>query len=134
MGRFVDLDKDDFIGKAALVAEQASGGPPRALVGLDIDWRAIVGAHLDEGVPPNVSPRVEWVAKPVAADGRTVGRATSVTWGPTVGKLIGFGHVEREYAETGATVTVEWELPGASRAFEAPATVSKLPFLELRRS
>ena len=134
MGRFIDLSKEDFIGRQALVAEQAAGGPPRALVGLDIDWRAIVEAHLELGVPPNVSSRVEWIAKPVTSEGRTVGRASSITWGPTVGKLIGFGHLERELTEVGTSVGVTWEIPGTGESIAATATVTDLPFLALQRA
>ena len=134
MGRFVDLDKDRFVGRDALLAEQEAGGPPRALVGLDIDWRAIVDAHVERAVAPNVSPRVEWVAKPVTSAGRPAGRATSITWSPTIGKLIGFGHLLREYAVEGNEVVVQWEIPGTGEAFGAPARVAPLPFLELRRT
>ena len=134
MGRFVDLDKRDFVGRDALVAEQEAGGPPRRMAGLDIDWRAITEAHLERGVAPNVSPRVEWVAKPVTSDGRTVGRASSVTWGPTVGKLIGFGHLERDLARPGTRVAVTWEIPGTGESIPAPATVADLPFLALSRT
>ena len=134
MGRFVDLDKGDFVGRDALVAEQAAGGPPRGMAGLDIDWRAITEAHLERGVAPNISPRVEWVAKPVTSDGRTVGRASSTTWGPTVGKLIAFGHLERELALPGTEVGVTWEIPGTGESIPAPATVADLPFLALSRT
>lgn len=133
MGRFVDLTKPDFIGREALVAEQESGGARRALAGLDIDWRAIVAAHLELGVPPNVSPRVEWVAKPVTGEGRVAGRASSITWGPTVGKLIGFGHLDRHLAGPGTEVTVVWDVPGAGVSIDVPAVVAKLPFLSLGR-
>ena len=72
--RFVDFSKAAFAGREALASEQEAGGPPRTLTGLDIDWRAVVEAHLERGVAPNVSPRVEWTAKPVRAGGRP-GRA-----------------------------------------------------------
>ena len=134
MGRFVDLEKEDFSGRQALVAEQEAGGPPRSLVGLDIDWRAIVDAHLEQGVAPNVSPRVEWVAKPVTADGERIGRASSVTWSPTVRKLIGFGHVDKSHAREGSELAVRWEIPGTGDVLAAPARVARLPFLELRRT
>jgi aminomethyltransferase len=133
MGWLVDLTKDEFVGKEALVAEQETGGPRRTLVGLDIDWHQIVAANVDQGVPPNVSPRVEWVAKPLTVEGRPVGRATSITWAPTVGKLIGFGHVEKGSGEPGTRVTITWDVAGTGTTIEALATVSKLPFLDLRR-
>ena len=134
MGPFVDLSKESFVGRDALVAEAEGGGPPRVLVGLDIDWRAIVAAHVDHGVPPNISPRVEWVAKPVSVDGNRVGRASSITWGPSVDRLIGFGHLDRALGEPGTEVFVDWAIPGTGTVLAAPATVSKLPFLELRRA
>jgi aminomethyltransferase len=134
MGWMVDLAKKDFVGKAALITEQESGGPRRRLVGLDIDWLQIVAAHVDRGVPPNVSPRVEWVAKPVIAEGRPVGRATSITWAPTAGKLIGFGHVEEGIGQAGTRVAITWDIAGTGVAIEAAATVAELPFLDLRRA
>lgn len=134
MGRFVDLSKEGFIGREALAAEQEAGGPPRTLTGLDIDWRAIVEAHLERGIAPNISPRVDWVAKPVHADGNPAGRASSITWGPTAGKLIGFGHLLRRLAEPGTKAGVVWEIPGAGESIEAPAEVVRLPFIELSRN
>jgi aminomethyltransferase len=134
MGWFVDLGKEDFVGREALAVEQGTGGPPRRLVGLDIDWRQIVTEHVDRGVPPNVSPRVDWVAKPVTMDGRAVGRASSVTWAPTVEKLIGFGHIEEPMAEPGTKLAVTWAIPGAGETIDATAAVANLPFLDLRRS
>ena len=133
IGRFVDFDKGDFIGKDALLSEQGVGGPPRALVGLDIDWRQVVAEHVDRGIAPNVSSRVEWVAKPVRADRAVVGRASSITWAPTIGKLIGFGHLNREVAEVGARVAVEWDIAGTGESAGITATVAELPFLQLRR-
>ena len=132
IGRFVDFYKGDFIGKEALL-EESEVGSPRALLGLDIDWRQVVGEHVDRGVAPNVSPRVEWVAKPVLANGEVVGRASSITWAPTIGKLIGFGHLNREVAEVGTDVAVEWAIAGTGESVGITATVSELPFLRLRR-
>ena len=134
MGRFVDLDKPDFVGREALLAEQAAGGPRRALVGLDIDWKAVVDACVSREVAPTISPRVEWVAKRATVDGETVGRASSVTWSPTVGKLIGFGHLARAVSEVGSPVAIEWDIPGTGDHVAVPATVTALPFLKLRRT
>ena len=39
LGRLVDLDKEvPFVGRSALRREHERGGPPRRLVGLDLDW------------------------------------------------------------------------------------------------
>jgi aminomethyltransferase len=133
MGAFVDLNKDEFIGKQALADEQEAGGPNRRLVGLDIDWRTVVDLHLEGEVPPNVSPRVRWEPLPVSIEGAAIGRASSVTWGPSVRKLIGFGHLNRRFAEEGAKVSVEWPLEGGGTG-PVPAEVVGLPFLPRRRT
>ena len=133
MEHLVDLDKPAFAGREALLAERAAGGPRRVLAGLDIDWRAVVDAHVTRDVAPTVSPRVEWVAKRVTVDGEAVGRASSVTWSPTVGKLIGFGHLATEVGEVGSRVAVEWEIPGTGDRVAVPAMVAPLPFLKHRR-
>lgn len=133
MGTFVDLNKGDFVGKEALLAEQAAGGPERKMVGLQIDWRALVELHLDRGVPPNVSPRVRWETLPAYIGDVRIGRASSVTWGPSVRKLIGFGHLVREHAEFGRTISVEWPIEASDPAL-IDAEVVDLPFLAHRRA
>jgi len=133
IGRFVDFYKGDFIGREALLREQEVGGPKRALVGLDIDWRQVVAEHVDRGIAPNVSSRVEWIAKPVRDGAAPVGRASSITWAPTIGKLIGFGHLDREAAGIGARVAVDWGIAGSGESAGIAATVAELPFLQLRR-
>lgn len=134
LGKFVDFDKGDFVGKEALLQEQERGGPSRTLMGLDIDWHQVVAEHVDRGIAPNVSRRVDWVAKPVTAGGEVVGRATSVTWAPTVGKLIGFGHLNRDVGNAGTAVSVEWPVAGTGEVAAVAASVSELPFLQLRRT
>ena len=132
LGGFVDLDKAEFVGKAALVAEQANGGPPRRLVGLELDWRAIADQHLDRDIPPNISPRVRWEPLPVSVDGAKVGRASSVTWAPSVGKMVGFGHLNVRFTGLGTTVHVEWPMPTGGPG-QVSAEVVVLPFLSDRR-
>jgi aminomethyltransferase len=133
MGGFVDFGKKDFVGKRALLEERGSGGPSRRLVGLNIDWRAIVALHLDRGVPPNVSPRVRWEALAVSSDGARIGRASSVTWGPTVQRMIGFGHLDRHFSQPGTTVSVDWPIGGGDVG-HVDAEVVELPFLSHRRA
>lgn len=74
------------------------------------------------------------MAKPVCVDGGRVGRASSITWGPSVDRLIGFGHLDKSLGEPGTVVFVDWAIPGTGTVFAAPATVSNLPFLQHRRT
>jgi aminomethyltransferase len=79
-----------------------------------------------------VRAEVSWVPLALQHDGRPTGRATSVTWSPTTGKLIAFGSVRRGLAEPGTRVEVLWDADGVSGP--VPATVVELPFVDLRRA
>ena len=83
LGRLVDLQKaSPFNGKRALLAEQAGGGPARRLVGLELEWAGIEGLFAKHDLAPAVSPMVHRDPVPVYKEGKQVGRATSITWGP----------------------------------------------------
>ena len=132
LGRLVALDKAaDFVGKRALVAEQAAGGPARRLVGLELDWSGIETMYAKHDLAPAVSPLVHREPVPVFKEGRQVGRATSITWGPTIKKMIGFGSVERSLESPGTRVSVEWTVEGERG--KVGATVVPTPFLDLQR-
>ncbi len=131
LGRLIDLEKGDFIGKEALAAEAAREGGVR-LAGLVCDADALLDAQRRVGVPPPALTRVQWYPKPLLHEGERVGRVSSLAWGASVGRLIGFAHVEAEHAEPGTTLTVQWELGGET--IDVPETVCELPFLKLRRA
>jgi aminomethyltransferase len=76
LGWAVKLDKDDFIGRAALLTVKHAG-PRRAFVGLDLEGRAIA-RH----------------GHPVLDGGRRVGEITSGTFSFTLGKAVAMGYVE----------------------------------------
>ena len=83
-------------------------------------------------LPPMVSPLVHRDPVPVYKDGRQVGRATSVTWGPTIKKMVGFGSLPtRRSPKPGTRVSVEWSVEGERG--KVAATVVPLPFLDLPR-
>ena len=99
LGRFVDLKKADFVGRAAALAEQASGGE-RRLITLDVEARD-ADAIGDE---------------PIYHAGKVVGWVTSGGYGHTVGKSLALGYVDKAVAES--TTGFEVELIGERR----PAT------------
>jgi aminomethyltransferase len=131
LGRLVDFGKADFVGKRALEAEQRAGGPKRRLVGLELDWYGIEGMFAKHGLPPMISPVVHRDPVPVYKQGRQVGRATSITWGQTVKKMIGFGSVPASLSAPGTRVSVEYSVEGERG--KVAATVVNLPFLNLPR-
>ncbi len=131
LGPFVDLSKPAFVGRHALELETRAGGPSRRLVGLDLDWPGIEAMFARHDLPPSVSAAVHRDPVPVYKEGRRVGRATSVTWGPTIKKMVAFGSLPPRLSEPGTRVSVEWTVEGERG--KVGATVVPLPFLDLER-
>jgi aminomethyltransferase len=128
LGRLVDLGKVDFIGRRALVAEIAAGGPPRRLVGLEISWTDIEARYAAQGLAPWASPTVSRAPAPAFAEGRQVGRVTSTGWSPLLKKMIALASVDVAHALTGTRLKVEWTVE--ARRTTVGATVVDLPFFD----
>src|SRR5215813_4422711 len=130
LGRLVNLDKNRFVGQAALIAEQQRG-PARDIVGLEIDWPQVEGIYESVGLPPSISPMASRVAVPVFKDGVQIGKATTTTWSPTLKKMIALATVRREYAKVGTRL--RFEITVEAVRHEVGATVVKTPFFNPKR-
>jgi aminomethyltransferase len=128
LGKLVSFDKGDFVGRRALAAEQAAGGPPRRLVGLEIDWDGIEQLHAAQDLPPAVSATASRAHVPVFDGRRQVGRATSTTWSPTLKKTIALASVAAGHAEIGTKLSVEWTVE--AKRGRVAANVVDLPFFD----
>jgi aminomethyltransferase len=104
LGWLTKLDKGDFIGRDALLA-QKERGLARRLVGLTLEEKGF--------------PRPGYA---IRAGGRDVGVLSSGTLSPTLGKGIAMGYVPAELANPGTHLEVD--LRGKS----AGAVVVSLPF------
>jgi dimethylglycine dehydrogenase len=105
LGRFVDLKKGEFVGRAAALEEKEQGGALR-LLAFAVD-AADVDANGDE---------------PIWHDGEIAGAVTSGGFGHSVGRSIALGYVRRELAQ--AQSGFEVEIVGVRRRAErlaAPA-------------
>lgn len=132
LGRLVKFDKAaEFTGKRALLSEREAGGPDRRLVGLELDWVAIEAMYARHGLAPQISPLVHRSPVPVYREGAQVGRATSVGWGPTIKKMVGFGSVDKRLTKLGTRLSVEWTVEGERG--KVGASVVSMPFLDLDR-
>lgn len=130
LGRLVNLDKNRFIGQAALQEEQRIGSE-REIVGLEIDWPQVEGLYEAVGLPPSVSPIASRVAVPVFRDGAQVGKATSSTWSPTLKKMIALATLQRPYTKPGTTV--QFEITVEAIRHRVRAMVVKMPFFNPKR-
>ena len=110
LGRVVKFDKPgDFVGRSAL-AERASAGPRRELVGLTLQSR-----------------RVARHGYPVMADGQEVGAVTSGAPSPTVGRPIAMAYLAAGTDPSDAVLTV------GIRGEAVPVELTDLPFYSRSR-
>jgi aminomethyltransferase len=125
LGRLVDLKKENFIGRDALVEENHRGST-RSLVGLQLNWDDIEKIYEDIGLAPQIASTASRVAVPVYRSGAQVGKATSTTWSPTLKKMIALASVSREHSKPGADLQMELTVEAVRH--KVRATVRELPF------
>jgi aminomethyltransferase len=109
LGRVVKLEKGPFAGRAALQA-LSRREPDRRLVGFQMVGRAV--------------PRQGY---PILVSGAQVGKVTSGSFSPTLGKGLGLAYVQASAAEPGRLVEV------LIRERSEPARVVALPHYQHRR-
>ncbi len=78
------------------------------------------------GIKPEGKAPVREGAELVDFDGRSVGKVTSGSFGPTVGGPVAMGYVETAHAKMGS------ELQALVRGKPHPVKVAKLPFVQQR--
>jgi aminomethyltransferase len=132
LGRLVNFDKGDFVGRLALEREARAGGPPRRLVGIQLDWYGIEGLYSAQGLPPAISAAVDRSPVPAFAPrGGQVGKVTSLGWSPILKQAIGLASVPPSFEAVGSRLEVEWTVEGRHGRVEA--RVVPMPFLDLER-
>jgi aminomethyltransferase len=130
LGWTVKLDKDDFVGQRALIAEKAQGSK-WAFVGMEIDWIGLEELFSEVDLPPQVVGRASRAAVPIYKHGRQIGQATSTAFSPILKKYLAIGTIEREYATPGAPVDIEITVEYHRK--KAQATIVKTPFFNRAR-
>jgi aminomethyltransferase len=123
--KMVHLQKENFIGRAALEKDQKDG-VARKLIGLELDWNEIEALYENLGLTPAAPSQASRVHVPVYSGNRQVGKATTTTWSPVLKKLIALASVETSHAKPGAKLDIEVTIEAVRQ--RAAATVTKLPF------
>ena len=95
LGRLVSFDKADYVGRRALKAEQAAGGPPRRLVGPACSTGTTSSACTTSRACRRRSRRPPTARTcPCSREaGRQVGKATSHGWSPILKQAIALASV-----------------------------------------
>lgn len=127
----VELERDPFMGQAALRQEQAAGGPPRALVGLELDWPHLESMYRIHGMAPQISNMASRDSLPIYLAGTQVGRVSSSSWSPSLKRFLAIGTVLRPYAEEGMELDVEHTVLFERKTVRA--RVVKRPFFDPER-
>jgi len=130
LGWTVNLNKADFIGRRALLAEKENGSAWQ-FVGLEIDWVALEQLYNAVDLAPQVAGRASRAAVPIYKNGRQIGQVTSRTFSPVLKKYIAIGTVESRHVALGAQYEIE--ITVEYRRERAPATVVKTPFFNPKR-
>ena len=127
LGRFVDFEKDtEFVGRRSLEREQERGGPPRRLVGLELEWEPLEELYRAKGLTPAMETAASRVPVPLYVGRHQIGKATSTTWSPILKQVVALASVEADHSEPGTRIEVEWTVE--ARRSPTPATVVELPF------
>jgi aminomethyltransferase len=107
LGFFVSLDKGEFIGRAVLAGQKATGVRKK-----------LIAFKMSGKSPP---PRPHY---PIWANGTRVGEVTSGTQSPSLGIGIGMGYVPPESARPGTELAIE------IRGNLSPALIVKKPIFQ----
>ncbi|MCY3698988.1 MAG: aminomethyltransferase family protein, partial [Gemmatimonadetes bacterium] len=127
LGWTVSLEALNFVGRAALRAEQARPLAWR-FRGIVLDWESLEAAYATVGLPPQLPGTTLRDSVPLYAGGRQVGYATSRGWSPTLKTYLGLAHLEAESAAVGTELEIEVTVEHRRR--RARATVAKTPFFD----
>jgi glycine cleavage system T protein (aminomethyltransferase) len=129
-GRMAHLEKENFVGKSALM-QQKKTGVPRQLVGLEMDWVEIEERYEKFGLTPAAPAQASRIHVPVYLGGRQVGKATSTTWSPLLKKMIALASVETAHSRPGTKLQMEITIEAVRQ--KVTATVVNIPFFNPTR-
>jgi aminomethyltransferase len=130
LGWAVDLDKPEFVGRRALLAEKQQGTAKWQWVGVEVVWESLEALFASEDLAPQVAGRASRSPVPVYQGGRQIGQITSHTFSPILKKYIGLGTIEKP-AIPGGRVQMEFTIEYVRQ--QAAAHIVKTPFFNPSR-
>jgi aminomethyltransferase len=130
LGWAVNLNKEIFVGKAALAAEN-SRGPQWQFVGVEIGWSGLERLYADLGLATRL-PQTAWrTSVPIYCGSEQAGYATSGGWSPLLKKYVALAHLRSKWARPGTELDIEITVEHRRR--RAAARVVKKPFFDPER-
>jgi aminomethyltransferase len=129
-GKMVHLNKENFVGKAALERDQKNG-VARQFVGLEIDWTEVEQRYEKFGLTPAAPSQASRVAVPVYCGEKQVGKVTTTTWSPVLKKMIALASIETDHAQPGRRVQMEVTIEAVRQ--RVTAKIVPMPFFNPKR-
>lgn len=120
LGWCVNLERDPFVGQAALAREAAEGSVWQ-FRGLELDRPELERLYEARGLPPHLPAEACREARPVYSGSRQVGQITSSSWSPILKRYLALATLETDYAVEGAELEVEHTIE--YERLRVPATV-----------
>lgn len=130
LGWMVHLERDPFVGQAALAREKAQGSK-WAFVGLELDWTEVEALYDDHGLPPRLPAEASRLPLPVYLGDEQVGQATSHTFSPILKRAIALASIDAAHTAAGTRLAIEHTVEFARH--RVGATVRRLPFFDPER-
>ena len=128
----VQVDRDPFVGQAALQREVRDGSKWK-FVGLQMNWDEIEALYERHNLPPSLAGGAWRSPIPIYADRRAsqVGYATSGTWSPILKKNLAMAHIQAPWADLGQELQIELTVEFERKT--VTATVVDKPFFDPER-
>jgi aminomethyltransferase len=126
----VNLKKERFVGREALVAE-AARDPQWRFVGIEIDWESLEALYAEVGLATRLPPTAWRMSVPIYAGNEQAGYATSGGWSPLLKKYIALAHLRGPWTAPGTALEIE--ITVEHRRKRAVARVAKKPFFDPER-
>ncbi len=130
LGWTVNLDRDPFVGQAAIRAERNRGSKWK-MVGLEVDWAKLEAIYDRYDLPTHLPAEACRTAVPVYSGRRQVGQATSHTWSPILKKQICLASIRTANAAIGTELTIEHTVD--YDRLRTAAKIVKTPFFNPER-
>lgn len=127
LGWTVHLEREPFVGQAALRAARAAG-PRQLLVGLVVDVAAIERLYDEAGLPPSLSSQAWREDRPVLLGATQVGYATSGVFSPILKQGLALATLDAGHAAPGTRLELEHTVEHRRRT--VPARVAPMPFFD----
>ena len=130
LGWTVALDKENFVGKRALVQENKRAAEWR-FVGVEIEWDSLEEIYARKNLHPHLPLMTVRESVPLYDQAKQIGYVSSRCWSPILKKYIALAHLRAPYFEIGSRVEIEVTVEHERQ--RARAMVVRTPFYNPER-